>query len=314
MYIVVGVLISAIIICLYMLFNTIYDEKTNKKLIEQRLHNLENENITVELLESIQQANQPAKQSWIEKRKARIKESQLPMTFETYLLFLSASVVGTFVFLKFMCGSAAMAVIGSIAGLLLPEIVINIAVSKAKVAFEEDFTKALKNMAAVIKSGGNYMDAVKNVVNTHSLSERIRKDFKEILIDCQFGNSLEDGFFKLFHRTKNYYVLNVAIVIQVMSKSGGNPAKVFEIISNTISDKQILETKNKALMADAKLSGNLIAFMPFGMMTIIKILKPDYYATFQATFLGKIVTAVCFVMIIIGIYLTNKMTNINVEE
>lgn len=279
----------------------IQSEDEKKKMLQEELRQQRNKNVQ--------------KKSWVERKLYKLQMAKLPFGLGGYFLIMFMGVVATYIIANFMIGSPGIAAVVSVCGIVVPEIIISFAERKARLQFEEAFIRALKNMSSVARSGGSIYQAVKSVRDTETLPILIREEFETIIEDYNTARikTLDEGFFNLYYKTKNNDVLNVAIAIQIQEETGGNLAYLLNTIAEGISSKHLIQRQNRAVMSQAKLSGNFISIMPIVFVGIIRIVYPSYYDSLTKVLWGKILMAICFVVIIIGIMLVNKMSNIDVD-
>jgi tight adherence protein B len=69
----------------------------------------------------------------------------------------------------------------------------------------------------------------------------------------------------------------VVSAIRIQSASGGNLAEVLGSLSKLMRNQQKLKMKVKALSAEGRLSGNILAGLPVGVFVLLTIISPAYY-------------------------------------
>ena len=107
------------------------------------------------------------------------------------------------------------------------------------------------------------------------------------------------------------FVLLVA-AMRITREVGGNFAEILESLSHTLRRKHEMEGKIKALTAQGRLQGIVMACLPLGLMGALTKMEPEAMAPLYDTGVGWLVLLVVFVMIILGYAFIRKIVNIDV--
>jgi tight adherence protein B len=107
------------------------------------------------------------------------------------------------------------------------------------------------------------------------------------------------------------FVLLVA-AMKITREVGGNFAEILESLSVTLRRKHEMEGKIKALTAQGKLQGIVMALLPVFLLGILTLMEPDAMAPLYNTLYGWGVLLVVSIMITIGYLGIQKIVNIDV--
>ena len=107
------------------------------------------------------------------------------------------------------------------------------------------------------------------------------------------------------------FVLLVA-AMRITREVGGNFADILETLSVTLRRKHEMEGKIKALTAQGRLQGIVMACLPLGLMGALTKMEPEAMAPLYDPGVGWLVLLVVFVMIILGYAFIRKIVNIDV--
>jgi tight adherence protein B len=107
------------------------------------------------------------------------------------------------------------------------------------------------------------------------------------------------------------FVLLVA-AMRITREVGGNFAEILESLAITLRRKHDMEGKIKALTAQGRMQGIVMAALPLFLMAILTFMEPEAMNPLYNTLMGWATLFVVFVMITIGYMGIRKIVNIDV--
>ena len=100
--------------------------------------------------------------------------------------------------------------------------------------------------------------------------------------------------------------------MRITREVGGNFAEILESLADTLRRKHEMEGKIKALTAQGRMQGIVMAALPLFLMAILTYMEPEAMSPLYNTLVGWAVLFVVFVMITIGYLGIRSIVNIDV--
>jgi tight adherence protein B len=238
---------------------------------------------------------------------ALLERADMPLrTVEFFYLMLgSGLVLGSLAGL--ITGSAAVFAVGLAAGGLVPYLVVSLKARKRVKAFENQLPDMLATMAAGLKAGHSFRQALQSVVDEDH--PPASKEFKRVLGEARLGRPLEEAMVAMAQRvgSKNFeYVIN-AVTIQ--RQAGGSLAGLFDMVSDTVRRRQQFAKKIKGLTAMGRGSAYVLVGLPVFMALTLTAMNPEYMHPLWHTGTGHKLLAMLAVMMLLGSLMLKKIVS-----
>ncbi len=238
---------------------------------------------------------------------ALLERADMPLrTVEFFYLMLgSGLVLGSLAGL--ITGSAAVFAIGLVAGGLVPYLVVSVKARKRVKAFENQLPDMLATMAAGLKAGHSFRQALQSVVDEDQ--PPASKEFKRVLAEARIGRPLEEALVAMAQRigSKNFeYVIN-AVTIQ--RQAGGSLAGLFDMVSDTVRSRQQFAKRIKALTAMGRGSAYVLVGLPVFVAMALTVLNSEYMDPLWHTGTGHKLLAMLAVMMLLGSLMLKKIVS-----
>ena len=174
-------------------------------------------------------------------------------------------------------------------------------------AFENQLPDLLVTMAAALKAGHSFRMAMQNVVD--EADEPAAKEFKRVLTETQLGRPMDQALTDMAERigSKNFdFVINaVAIQRQV----GGSLAGLFDMVADTVRQRQQFARKIKGLTAMGRMSAYTLVGLPFFIAFAISLLNRQYMEPLFHTSTGHKLIVIGLFMMTIGSLMLRKIVS-----
>jgi len=226
-----------------------------------------------------------------------------------FLAVMIAMMIGTVVL-----RNLAIAIVLAIAAYFAPLLWVSIVSAKRKQAFNDQILDTLIMIANGLKAGYSFLQALE-MVSKESLPP-MSKELKRVLKENSLGMNLEDTLVALNGRVESEDWDLVTTVVLIQRQVGGNLAEVLEKIGKTIRERMRIKGDIQTKTAQAKVSGMLVAALPFGLGVMIYIMNPGFMSklfTFKmGWFRGWFLVIGGIIWEIIGILIIKKIVDIEV--
>lgn len=226
-----------------------------------------------------------------------------------FLAVMVGMMIGTVILKNLIMGLA----LGGL-GYAAPLIWIAILRAKKVAAFNEQILDTLIMIANGLKAGYSFLQALE-MVSKESVPP-MSKELKRVLKENSLGMNLEDTLVAMNSRVESPDWDLVTTVVLIQRQVGGNLAEVLEKIGHTIRERMRIKGDIATKTAQAKVSGMLVAALPFGLGVMIYILNPAFMSklfTFQmGWFHGWFLVVGGLIWEAIGILIIKKIVDIEV--
>jgi len=100
--------------------------------------------------------------------------------------------------------------------------------------------------------------------------------------------------------------------VLIQRQVGGNLSQILDTISETVAERIRMRREVKALTAQGRASGAVLAALPLGLAGILSIVNPGYLQPLMTEDLGQMAVVGAIILEIIGFLVINRIVNIEV--
>lgn len=177
------------------------------------------------------------------------------------------------------------------------------------------FKDMLTCISASIASGRQMQDAIieaeENMSVMYSPETPIMAELTHMRRSILENNESDKVLLEDFaRRTKNEDIRNFVQVYITCRNMGGDLEKIISRASGILTDKMNIEREIRAITAQKKLEGCLIALMPLAMLLSLNLFSQSYIAPLYTTFTGRLIMAGCLAASVYGVWLMEKISTI----
>lgn len=181
-------------------------------------------------------------------------------------------------------------------------------IKKRNELFNQQLCEAIGMMSNAMKSGFSFLQTLDLIAK--EMKPPISLEFARTLREMQLGMSMEEAMSNLSARVQSEDLDLVLTAVVIQRQVGGNMSKVLDNIGNTIIGRVKIQGEIRTLTAEGRMSGYVVAAMPFIMSAIFLLIDPKYFDEFLKHPFGIMAIAVGMVMQIIGILIIRKIVDI----
>jgi tight adherence protein B len=198
----------------------------------------------------------------------------------------------------------ALAFVG---GASIPYLVVLQKARKRLNAFEEQLPDILVTMAASLKAGHSFRQGMQSVVDEGV--DPAHREFKRVLTEARLGRPMDDALTEMALRigSKNFEFVITAVTIQ--RQVGGSLAGLFDMVADTVRQRQQFARKIKGLTAMGRASAYVLVGLPFFIAFALTLLNPSYMAPLYATSTGHMLIIGGLVMMAFGSLILKKLVS-----
>jgi tight adherence protein B len=176
--------------------------------------------------------------------------------------------------------------------------------------FEKQMPDALLMVSGGMRAGASLSVALESMVKEQK--PPLAQEFDLMLREQRLGLDFETALSNMEKRMPLPDFILLVAAMKITKEVGGNFAEILESLSHTLRRKHEMEGKIKALTAQGKLQGIVMALLPIFLLAILTWMEPEAMSPLYNTLYGWAVLVVVGIMITIGYLGIQKIVNIDV--
>jgi tight adherence protein B len=213
--------------------------------------------------------------------------------------------------LAFLCALAGQTPLVILAAMCIgggiPFLYVTIKMRKRLKAFEDQLPDVLITIAASLKAGHSFKQGLQAVVDEGQ--PPASEEFKRVLTETALGRPMDEALEAMAERagSKNFEFAITAVTIQ--RQVGGSLASLFDMVADTVRQRQQFARKIKSLTAMGRMSAYVLVGIPFFLAGAISVLNPGYMGPLFHTSTGHILIFMMLGMMIVGSAFLKKIVS-----
>jgi tight adherence protein B len=222
-----------------------------------------------------------------------------------YIVFGAALLFGM---LMAVSGSSPVVILMAMAiGALIPFGVVWRRMRKRLGAFETQLPDLLITVAASLKAGHSFKQGLQAVVDEGA--QPASSEFHRVLTETGLGRSMDDALTDMADRvgSDNFEFAITAVTIQ--RQVGGSLATLFDMVADTVRQRQQFARKIKSLTAMGRMSAYTLIGLPFFIALAISVINRGYLHPLLHSSTGHMLLFVGAAMMVVGSALLQKIVS-----
>ena len=203
-----------------------------------------------------------------------------------------------------------VAVVSGVVVAFMPRYIVKYLQNSRLELFEKQLPDALLMVSGGMRAGASLSVALESMVKEQK--PPLAQEFDLMLREQRLGVDFDNALSNMEKRMPLLDFVLLVAAMKITREVGGNFAEILESLSHTLRRKHEMEGKIKALTAQGKLQGIVMAMLPVFLLAILTFMEPDAMAPLYNTLYGWGVLLVVSIMITIGYLGIQKIVNIDV--
>jgi tight adherence protein B len=170
---------------------------------------------------------------------------------------------------------ALAAPLSAATAVLVPAIVVIGARRRRMDKLARQLPEALDLMSRGLKVGHPLNVTIASVAS--EMPDPIGTEFGIAQDQVSYGDTIIDAFSDMADRLDIEDVRYLSVSIGIQHGSGGNLARVLQVLSKVIRDRAMMRKKILAISAEGRFSAMILSALPFGIFGMISMTTPSYY-------------------------------------
>lgn len=210
---------------------------------------------------------------------------------------------GVFVFFMFLA-------MGAFVSVRIPPIVLDKLKKSRGRKINAQLMDSLILLSNSLRSGMDIVQGFELV--SHDMQPPIADEFGLVIKNYRLGTPFEKALEGLDDRVESRMLSYTIKAIIIQRQVGGNLTVIFARLVENIREESKLEEKLDAMTAQQKIQAIVVGIMPVIMLGVMFMFRPDEMISFYTTPIGLFVLFGCFVWIMIGMKLIQKLGEVKV--
>jgi tight adherence protein B len=222
-----------------------------------------------------------------------------------YIMVGSGFVLGLF---AAVTGRSTLGILIALAiGALAPYGFVSLKARRRLNAFENQLPDLLVTLAASLKAGHSFRQGIQTAVDEGQ--EPAAKVLGRVIADTKLGRPMDEALAETAERigSKNFTFVITAVTIQ--RQVGGSLAGLFDMVADTVRQRQQFARKIKGLTAMGRASAYVLVALPFVLAGALTLLNRTYMDPLWHTSAGHKMLMLMAVMIALGSLMLKKIVS-----
>jgi tight adherence protein B len=236
-----------------------------------------------------------------------LERADLPLRAAEFAYIMLGGGFGIGLLAGVATGSVPAFLVGFLVGCALPLGFVHRKAGRRLRAFDNQLPDLLVTMAASLKAGHSFRQGIQSVVDEGM--EPAAREFKRVLTDTQLGRPMEDSLLEMADRvgSKNFSFVITAVTIQ--RQVGGSLATLFDMVAETVRDRQQFSRRIKALTAMGRMSAYVLVGLPFVLAGLLTLMNRQFMAPLWERHVGHMLILLGLGMMAIGSAFLKKIVS-----
>ena len=206
-----------------------------------------------------------------------LRQAGITMAPGAFLMTCLAATVAIFVICTQLTNLINAGIFAVIVGLFLPILQVRAKRGERMQKLVQQMPDALDLMARGLKVGHPLNTTLNSVAN--EMPDPIGSEFGVVVDQVSFGDDLSEAFRDFSYRIDQEDVHYLSTAIAIQHGTGGDLARVLNVLSRTIRDRLNMRKKISALTAEGRLTAAFLSFIPVLIFVAMQVLTPSYYGS-----------------------------------
>jgi len=205
-------------------------------------------------------------------------------------------------------GLGPLFILGGFAvGAALPFGWLRIRTARRLKAFENQLPDILLTLAASLKAGHSFKQGLQTVVDEGQ--PPASKEFSRVLAETQLGRPMDDALAEMAERINSKNLRFVLNAVTIQSQVGGSLAGLFDMVAETVRQRQQFARKIKGLTAMGRASAYVLVALPFFLAATITVINPGFMEPLYQTSTGHKMIGMALGFMAMGSFMLKKIVS-----
>ena len=236
-----------------------------------------------------------------------LEQSGLELPVQQFLgLTLLAGVVGLLLISVWLNFGIACVYGAGLAG--LPTVYVLVQRKRRLATFSQQLPYVADFMRSTLMAGHPLSRGLQ--MAAENAPEPMATELRLAIEQMRFGASLADALDSMFKRVPEESLGFFIAAVRVQAQVGSSLAEILDRVADAIRSRQRLKQQIKTLTAQARMSGLMVGAMPFFLLAVFTLLRPDYTGVLFYDPAGNKLLEAAIAMDLIALFIINRMVQV----
>jgi tight adherence protein B len=242
-------------------------------------------------------------------RALTLARAEIPLTPAEFSLLLNGTTVVAALLILWQFG--VLAAVGVVVLLRMgAKLFIRQRIQRRQRRFTAQLPDVLTLLVGALRAGYGLNQAIGVLVE--QMPEPTSDEMSQVLAAVNVGIPMQQALRDMAERVGSDDLDLVVTAITVQYEMGGNLAAVLETIGDTIRERIRILREVRVLTAQQRLTGYLLASLPFLLFVLISLLNRDFFDPFFEPGWVRLMPAAAITMMLAGFFAIGRIVNIEV--
>ncbi len=226
---------------------------------------------------------------------------------------IAATLLGGFLFYNSLLGT----LLAPIVFILLKKPIEEMLSDKRRIKIRDQFRDVLYSFSSSFAAGAHIEEAMEiaslQIGDIYGEDSDMKKELTHMIKKMrEVAGSDVELWNDLAVRSGLEDIEDFSRVFSACRDAGGNLVQAVDRASSLIVEKINIENEMRTLFSQKKTEGRMMGIMPIAMILFLRLTSPSYLDLMYESFLGKILMTVAALAMVYSVYMTEKITRIEV--
>jgi tight adherence protein B len=140
--------------------------------------------------------------------------------------------------------------------------------------FSQQLPYVLDFLRSALRAGHTLARALR--MSAENAPDPIATELRLAIDQMRYGATLPDALESMFKRVPEESLGFFVAAVRVQAEVGSGIAEILDRVAAAIRDRQRLQQQLKTLTAQARMSGLIVGALPFVLLVLFSLIRPDY--------------------------------------
>lgn len=240
----------------------------------------------------------------------KMQKAGIPLLGTEFLILMGLSAFLSAVVVSILTKKLFAGVLVAIVVAIAEWVYVLFKISRREASFINQLGDCLMMVANAMRAGFSFLQAMELV--SKEMEPPISDEFKHVMRDISLGASVERALDDMDKRVNSPDFSLVVTAVLIQQQVGGDLAHILDTISDTIQDRIRMRREVRTLTAQGRMSGWVLAALPFALAAFISVANPSYIEPLFTEKIGQMAIGFAIVMVIFGFIVIQRIVDIDV--
>lgn len=175
--------------------------------------------------------------------------------------------------------------------------------------FSQQLPYILDFMRSALAAGHTLLRGVQ--MAAENSPEPMGTELRFVVDQIRLGSNLPDALEKMFIRVPEESLGFLVAAVRVQAEVGSGISEILDRVTDTIRERQRLQQEVKSLTAQARMSGMIVAALPFALLALFALIRPEYVHPLFSDPLGIKMLETAIVLDVVSLLIIRHMVQVD---